>query len=142
MADNPYQAPQTRHEVTLLPVWQRHLSLPLIMFGALAVVGLAFAVAASIITMLELTNTPGLLMSDGELSGILIACLILAACASGFFLSGLALRRIMRWNLVAMIVVVITTTVAVYMSWWYPEAQRVVAQNKREISNARPAQFP
>ena len=42
MAENPYQAPQTRHEVPLLPAWRRHLSIPLIIVRVLAVAVCSF----------------------------------------------------------------------------------------------------
>jgi hypothetical protein len=141
MADNPYQAPQTRHDVTLPPAWRRHISLPLIILGVLAGVLLTTGLVRSILLLVELLQSPGMLMFHSDLMTFMIWCPVLAATAPGSFLSGLALRRIIRWTYVVTITIGLALTVSAYMLWWYSETKQVLAQHEQNAFGPLPSPF-
>ena len=132
MAENPYQAPQTRHEITLAAAWRRHLSLPAIILGVLASLVLLSGLTRSVLILIDLLQSPRMLMYHRELKEFLIWCPLLAAIGPALFLSGLALRRIIRWTYVIAITVGLVLTISVYMIWWYTEMNQVLAQHERD----------
>jgi hypothetical protein len=96
MADNPYQAPQTRREVTLLlPAWRRLVSIPLIMFGGFFTLNLVLIIGGTLVELVIKIVT-GRMSNDVPRNEILIYGLALGPIAPGLVFSGLAMRRIVR----------------------------------------------
>jgi hypothetical protein len=132
MAENPYQAPQTRHEVPLLPAWRRRLSNLLIIVGLLAVVLLALMIAATVGQLIILNRFHGTLEDEHvqttltQMREVLVCGLVLAPTAPGLLFSGLAIRRMIPRKLATTIILALTIAVSAYMLWWWSEAKHLL----------------
>jgi hypothetical protein len=136
MADNPYQAPQTRQEVTLLPAWRRHLSNLLIIVGLVFLALLVLMSAATVAQLVILNRVQGVFEPEyvktrlKQTDQVSIVCLVLAPLAPGLFLCGLALRDIMSWKRTCITILVLALVLSTYFFWWRSESERLLMEHE------------
>jgi hypothetical protein len=136
MADNPYQAPQTRDEVALLPAWRRHLSNVLVILGVLGTFLLALVLVQSVHLMANGTGTamnPFVLHNPEMLWRVAVSAAVLGLVGPGFILSGLAIRRVLRGHYAGAAVAILLIVLSIYLSWWWPRVP-VMQQTIRDVN--------
>jgi hypothetical protein len=125
MADNPYQAPQTRNEVRVASAWRRHSSIWLITFGILASIALVAGLVGSVLLLNYVDGRPLLTGEHADQVMRLLwetveAILVCAVLGPGLLLAGLATRQLIRWRTAGIAMLVVLVPISAYVAWWWP----------------------
>jgi len=119
MDQNPYQPSQVSPEpIPLQRLWVRLVADVMILFGAMGTVFLSVILYRTIETYLDTRDERHFELRSMRQERV-IGIVVFTLTAPGLVLSGLAIRRMLRWRIAAITLVCVLVPVLLYLAWWW-----------------------